>query len=76
MKVWVDQTECMGSGLCSMIEPRLFVLGDDGVAYVRDADGLRPEGAAGATEVPDDCRSTVLEASKGCVGACIYVEDT
>ena len=76
MKVWVDQTECMGSGLCSMTEPRVFVLGKDGLAYVRDANGQRPEGVEGAIEVAEDCRATVLAASKSCVGACIYLEET
>ena len=39
MKVWIDQTYCIGSGLCQAIEPRVFAIGDDdGLARVRQGD--------------------------------------
>jgi len=37
MKVWIDQTYCIGSGLCHAIEPRVFAIGDE--------DGLAPRQA-------------------------------
>ena len=73
MKVWVEQADCMGSGLCAIIEPRLFAV-EDGVAYIRDVDGLRPAGAEGSLDIPADCQEGALQASKCCVAACIYVE--
>lgn len=73
MKVWVEQADCMGSGLCGIIEPRVFLLAE-GVAHVRGADGLRPDGREGAVDIPEDCREAVFQASKSCVAACIYVE--
>ena len=39
MKVSIDQTYCIGSGLCQAIEPRVFAIGDDdGLARVRQGD--------------------------------------
>jgi len=38
MKVWIDQDLCTGDGLCEEIAPDVFVLLDDGLAYVREAD--------------------------------------
>ena len=36
MKVWIDQDLCTGDGLCEEIAPDVFVLLDDGLAYVRE----------------------------------------
>ncbi len=36
MKVWIDQDLCTGDGLCEEICPQVFVLLEDGLAYVRD----------------------------------------
>ena len=38
MKVWIDQDLCTGDGLCEEIAPDVFVLLDDGLAYVREGD--------------------------------------
>jgi len=44
MKVWIDQDLCTGDGLCEEIAPDVFVLLDDGLAYVRDGDTIYAEG--------------------------------
>ncbi|MQA87377.1 MAG: ferredoxin [Streptosporangiales bacterium] len=75
MKVWIDQEECTGSGLCELIEPEVFTLGDDGLAYVREGDRVLPGGAAGSALVSQECEDNVLEARQGCPGRCIQVED-
>lgn len=39
LRIEIDATKCMGSGNCSFWAPDTFDLGDDGIAYVKDADG-------------------------------------
>ena len=41
MKVWIDQDLCTGDGLCEEIAPDVFVLLDDGLAYVREGDKVK-----------------------------------
>ncbi|MDP2939681.1 MAG: ferredoxin [Candidatus Omnitrophota bacterium] len=35
MKVTVDETTCIGCGLCEQACPEVFVLKDDGLAHVK-----------------------------------------
>jgi ferredoxin len=57
MKVWIDQDLCTGDGLCEEIAPDVFVLLDDGLAYVREGDTIyaeekgNPQGAQGLATV-------------------------
>ncbi len=75
MKVWIDQTYCIGSGLCEAIEPLVFALGDDdGLARVREGDQILPPGADHAATVPPECESNVQDASDSCPGGCIQLE--
>ena len=62
MRVWIDQDYCTGSGLCEFIEPRVFAIGDDGLARVR------------AAEVPPECEDEVRDAAESCPGGCIRLE--
>ena len=62
MRVWIDQDYCTGSGLCEFIEPRVFAIGDDGLARVR------------AAEVPPGCEDEVRDAAESCPGGCIRLE--
>lgn len=61
MRVRIDKQYCTGSGLCEVIEPRVFVIAGDGLASVR------------AEDVPPECEDTVMEASQSCPGGCIRV---
>ena len=80
MKVWIDQDLCTGDGLCEEIAPDVFVLLDDGLAYVREGDKIfaasegNPEGADGMAAVPDGMEDLTVEAAEECPGECIFVE--
>jgi ferredoxin len=76
MKVWIDQDLCTGDGLCEEIAPAVFTLLDDGLAYVKEGDGIKnePGGSAGMALVPDDLEEAVVEASEECPGECIFIE--
>ena len=76
MRVWIDTDQCTGSGLCELIEPRVFILGDDGLARVQDDGRVLPPGQDNAARVPADCEDRVREASQSCPGGCIRVEET
>ncbi len=75
MKVWIDQDLCTGDGLCEEICPDVFVLLDDGLAYVKqDGTPLNdPGGAAGQADVPDGLEEAVNEAAEECPGECIFI---
>ncbi|HVT69850.1 MAG TPA: ferredoxin [Trebonia sp.] len=74
MKVWIDETACTGSGLCEAIEPQVFVIGDDGLARVRQGDQVLPPGPENMAAVPAECEANVRDASESCPGGCIRLE--
>lgn len=80
MKVWIDQDLCTGDGLCEEIAPDVFVLLDDGLAYVKEGDKIfaesegNPEGAKGIANFSDDQMDLVVESAEECPGECIYIE--
>ena len=80
MKVWIDQDLCTGDGLCEEIAPDVFVLMDDGLAYVREGDKVfasskgNPQGADGKALVPVGQDDAVHEAAEECPGECIFFE--
>ena len=80
MKVWIDQDLCTGDVLCEEIAPDVFVMLDDGLAYVRDGDTIfaasegNPEGAKGMADFRDEQMELVVEAAEECPGECIYIE--
>ncbi len=75
MKVWIDQTYCIGSGLCQAIQPRVFAIGDDGLARVRQDDQVLPPGPDHAAAVPGEYEADVRDASDSCPGGCIQLAD-
>lgn len=75
MKVWIDETFCTGSGLCQAIEPRVFTIGDDGLARVLVDGRALPPGPDNPAAVPADCVANVRDASDSCPGECIHLED-
>ena len=80
MKVWIDQDLCTGDGLCEEIAPDVFVLLDDGLAYVREGDKIyaaaegNEEGAAGLAVVPAGQEDITIESAEECPGECIFIE--
>ena len=80
MKVWIDQDLCTGDGLCEEIAPDVFVLLDDGLAYVREGPKIyaetegNPQGPAGVAVVPVGQEDIAIEAVEECPGECIFIE--
>jgi ferredoxin len=80
MKVWIDQDLCTGDGLCEEIAPDVFVLLDDGLAYVREGNKIfassegNPEGAEGLATIPEGQLDLVVESAEECPGECIFIE--
>jgi len=81
MKVWIDQDLCTGDGLCEEIAPDVFVLLDDGLAYVREGDKIyaaakgNPQGAEGLAQVPAGLEEATREAAEECPGECIFIQE-
>ena len=86
MRVWIDQDLCTGDGLCAEIAPDVFMMHDDGLAYVKEVSwpnllGQNGTAAApvlqmaeGTAAVPDDLLEDVIEAAEECPGECIFIE--
>jgi ferredoxin len=76
MRVWIDQDLCTGDGLCTDHCPEVFVLLEDGISYVRSAEGAAavPGGAACTVAVPPRREADVIAAALDCPGDCIFVE--
>lgn len=80
MKVWIDQDLCTGDGLCAEICPDVFVMQNDGLAYVKEGDKIfsedhgNPQGAKGMAVVPKGQESLVIESAEECPGECIFIE--
>ena len=89
MKVWIDQDLCTGDGLCEEIAPDVFVLLDDGLAYVKEGDKIfsdpggpeglattrdHPGGPEGLANFPDSQLDAVIESAEECPGECIFIE--
>jgi ferredoxin len=72
IRVWIDQDECSGVGVCVDACPQVFTLGDDGLAYLRSADGLR--GSHQPVDVDDALAESVLDAADDCPQDCIHVD--
>lgn len=76
LQVWIDQDLCTGDGLCAEIAPEVFVMRDDGLAYVQQ-DGKvldNPGGVHGVAKVPENDIEAVIESADECPGECIFVE--
>ena len=73
LKIRVNQRLCIGNGVCAEIAPEVFVLGDDDLAYLRDADGRTLPGDASVI-VPQRLDGAVLEACDQCPAGCIDID--
>ena len=76
MQVWIDQDLCTGDGLCAEICPEVFVMRDDGLAYVQENGHVfdNPGGATGLATFEDNYLKAVIESAEECPGECIYIE--
>jgi len=75
--VWIDQDLCTGDGLCSDFAPEVFILLDDGIAYVKDGEtiGNDPGGAGSVVPVPSGLLGAVITAVEECPGECIFIQE-
>ena len=73
MKVWIEQHECVGNGVCEEVCPEVFHF-DGTLAFVKVDGRLLPQGRAGTADVPDDLIDRVIEAAEECPPGCIYLE--
>ena len=76
MRVWIDQDLCTGDGICEDVCPEVFVILDDGIAYVHE--GVRvmndPGQQSGLARVAPQHEDAVIAAALGCPGECIFIE--
>ena len=77
MRVSIDQTKCTGSGMCESTVPDVFILLDDGLAYVKEGDTPRnaPGGKNQFAIVPAGLEDDVTDAADACPGGCINLAD-
>ena len=76
MRVWIDQDLCTGDGLCVDHCHDVFVLLEDGIAYVAE-DGVAlndPGGSGSLAWVAPRHERSVIEAAEVCPGECIFIE--
>lgn len=81
MRVWIDQDLCTGDGLCAEIEPAIFFMHDDGLAYVKETtdplgtiDGEPKNRMHDMVNVPEPHLEGTIEAAEECPGECIFIE--
>ncbi|MGH9165828.1 MAG: ferredoxin [Acidimicrobiales bacterium] len=76
LRVWIDQDLCTGDGLCVDHSPEVFVLLEDGIAYVKDGPLIHndPGMARGLADVPERLSLKVVHAAEDCPGECIFIE--
>ncbi len=81
MRVWIDQDQCTGDGLCEEVCAAAFTVTDDVVASVREdarhfgqTRVFSPGGAGAQARVPDGWEEAAIEAAESFPGECIYVE--
>jgi ferredoxin len=80
LRVWIDQDLCTGDGLCEEIAPDVFVLLDDGLAYVKSGGTIyaaskgNAQGSQGVATVPSGQEDITVESAEECPGECIFIE--
>ena len=76
LEVWIDQDLCTGDGICEDVCPEVFVILDDGIAYVREANQVMndPGGHTSPARVSVEVEDRVIAAAQDCPGECIFIE--
>ncbi len=73
LRVWIDQEECTGDGLCVEYAPEVFEFDVDGLAYVKNAEDELLDPAGAQADVPAKLVLDVVNSAKECPGTCIHV---
>jgi len=78
LRVWIDQDLCTGDGICEDLCPEVFVILEDGIAYVHEGDHVMndPGQHTGLARVAAAHEGAVVSAASYCPGECIFVEAT
>lgn len=76
LRVWIDQDLCTGDGICEDVCPEVFVILDDGIAYVHEGARVMndPGQQSGLARVAPGHEDAVVAAAVGCPGECIFIE--
>jgi ferredoxin len=76
MRVWIDQDLCTGDGICEDLCPDVFVILEDGIAYVHDGHQVMndPGGHTGLARIAPHDEDAVVAAAHMCPGECIFIE--
>ena len=74
MKVWIDQDLCTGDGICAEIDPDVFTMLDDGLAYVQEGGNVLAKGPQALATVASGKEDVVIESAEECPGECIFIE--
>ena len=76
MRVWIDQDLCTGDGLCVDHCPDVFVLLEDGIAYVvEERRGAQRSGRLGQPCLVSERNvADTIHAAELCPGECIFIE--
>jgi ferredoxin len=75
VKVSLDQSLCRGDCICEQICPQVFVLDEDGIAYVSEGGApVNPGGPDQWAKVPAGLESMVLDAAAECPTQAIFVK--
>ncbi len=78
MKAWIEQSECIGNGVCVEIAPDAIVM-IDSIAYMREngtvfaASMGNRQGSEGLAAIPADLEDLVLDAADECPAECIHI---
>jgi ferredoxin len=75
-QVWIDQDLCTGDGICEDYCPEVFVILDDGIAYVHESGIVMndPGQSEGLARVRPEHEEDVISAASDCPGECIFIE--
>jgi len=73
LRVWIDQEQCTGDGLCVQYAPEVFEFDVDGLAYVKDDTGELLTSPGARADVPESLCLDVISSAKECPGDCIHV---
>ena len=76
VRVWIDQDLCTGDGICEDVCPDVFVILEDGIAYVREGQQVMndPGGHTGLARIAPDDEDAAVAAADACPGECIFIE--
>ena len=67
---------CIRDRLCAEICPEVFIMRDDGLAYVQEDGHIfeDPGGALGMASFEEGHLDAVIESAEECPGECIFIE--